>query len=81
MLIIPIAGLSYPRPIVRATPKEKPSKTELGITVQYFSSLRRYTRKERIPAPIAIHGIISIPFLMEKVCKMLQRAAAGPNTL
>ena len=34
----PRAKLNYPKPIVMATPSEKPSSTETGISVQYFSS-------------------------------------------
>jgi hypothetical protein len=57
----PSAKLNYPQPIVIATPNENPSRTEIGISVQYFSNFKRKARKEKTPAPMATIGMISTP--------------------
>ena len=46
-----IRSIKSQQPIVMATPKNKPSRTEMGISVQYFSSFKRWTIIERIPQP------------------------------
>lgn len=73
--------MSYPHPIVIATPNENPSKTEIGIRVQYFSSFRAYTINKNTPDTIATNGTIWTPFSYTSPFIILTKAPAGPKIL
>jgi len=73
--------LNCPHAIVIATPNENPSRTAIGISVQYFSNFKRNTIKEKIPAPTATIGMMSSPFYLLSSLKLLTRAPAGPKML
>ena len=67
--------------MVIATPHENPSKTDLGMNKQNFSSLRAKNKNWKIPAAIVTIGTTFIPFSFTIFIIIFEVAPVGPKIL